>query len=88
MIKRVRKSERPIITGLGGICCPPIACLRKPSTTTIRVNDVNMTSIAGSSDRKLTIRKTDITGLFMSIAFVITEPLSSSGVSALCQQYS
>jgi hypothetical protein len=44
----VRNSESPIITGVGGICCPPIECLRKPSTTTTLVKDVNMISIAGT----------------------------------------
>jgi hypothetical protein len=65
--KKVRNSESPIITGLGGICCPPKACRKKDSTTTILVNDVNMISTAGRNDRKLIKRKTCIMGLLISL---------------------
>jgi len=67
MIKKVRNSERPIMTMFGGTCCPPKACLRKESTTTILVNEVSIISTAGRKDRKLINRNTSITGLLMSL---------------------
>src|SRR5659263_436919 len=56
-----------MMTEFGGICWLPMACLRNESTTTMRVNDVNITRIAGSSDRKLMTRNAAITGLLRSI---------------------
>src|SRR5659263_770931 len=60
-----------MMTEFGGICWLPMACLRNESTTTMRVNDVNITRIAGSSDRKLMTRNAAITGLLRSIVLGI-----------------
>jgi hypothetical protein len=46
--KKVKKSEKPIITGLGGICWVPNAPLNKERTTTILVKDVTIISILGA----------------------------------------
>jgi hypothetical protein len=50
MIKKVRKRDNPMIIWFAGICCVPRACLRRERTTTIRVNEVNITSIAGARE--------------------------------------
>jgi hypothetical protein len=67
IIKNVKNSESPIITGFGGICCPPNACRKNDSTTTIRVNEVTIISTAGKKERKLMRRKTSMRGLFISL---------------------
>jgi hypothetical protein len=48
MIKKVRKSERPTITWLGGICCRDNALLTKSSTITTLVKAVIIITIEGA----------------------------------------
>ena len=45
----VRNSERPISTWFGGVWPAPSAWRRMPSTITMRVNDVIISRMAGSS---------------------------------------
>jgi hypothetical protein len=54
--------------------CPPKACRKKESTTTMRVNEVNIISTAGKKERKLINRNIWINGLsisFKSIACAV-----------------
>jgi hypothetical protein len=44
---RVRNSDRPMITWLGGDACVPRAMRSSDSTITMRVNEVIISSIAG-----------------------------------------
>jgi len=47
MMKKVRNSDRPTITWLGGACMVPMAWRSRDSTMTMRVNDVIISSAAG-----------------------------------------
>jgi hypothetical protein len=51
MTMAVRNRARLMITGFGGLCCTPMAVRSRPSTTTIRTNEVVMITIDGASDR-------------------------------------
>jgi len=65
--KKVRNRASPITTGFGGTVCPPKACRKKESTTTIRVKEVTIIKTAGKKERKLIIRNVSIKGLLMSL---------------------
>ena len=49
MMNAVRNSVRPITIWFDGISCVPIACRRKWKTMAMRVNDVIITSAAGTN---------------------------------------
>ena len=49
----VKTSARPVSTALGGRAEAPIAERTSESTTTIRTNDVHITSSNGTSDRSV-----------------------------------
>ncbi|MNF87094.1 hypothetical protein D3C84_695520 [compost metagenome] len=50
MMKKDMKRAMPISTWLDGLCCRPMACLRIPSTTMIRVKEVIMMTMAGRKE--------------------------------------
>src|SRR3546814_6154870 len=50
MAKKVRNSDRPINTELGGEAPVPMALRSKPSTMMMRVNPVIIISMAGKKD--------------------------------------
>ena len=47
MTKKVRNSDSPTSTWLGGACTVPSACRSSDSTMTMRVNEVIISSTAG-----------------------------------------
>src|SRR5690606_38950023 len=50
MMKAVKKSAKPTITCVGGVCGDPTPCLKNDSTTTVRTNEVVVSTSAGNSD--------------------------------------
>ena len=50
MMKKVIKRARETSTWLGGVCCVPIAVLRKDKTTIMRTNDVTMIRMDGAKE--------------------------------------
>jgi len=64
MTKNVIKRASPMSTCVGGTEGVPSACLRKESTTIIRVNDVTMTRIAGNMDNNV-INRSNSNGVDM-----------------------